>query len=85
MASRSRAYTRPGADPEGRFRPAPSPELIERAEQLQRALAPARPSETVKSEAWYGTSRSNEKVFLPGVWIGLTVGFVAFLLLLRVM
>ena len=77
MASRSRAYTRPGADPEGRFRPAPSPELVERAAELQRALAPVDPSATVKSEAWYGNTRANEKVFLPGVWIGILTAVFA--------
>ncbi|MFJ9824918.1 hypothetical protein ACIRSU_11135 [Streptomyces sp. NPDC101160] len=37
-----------------------------------------RPSETVKSDAWWGSFREDEKVFLPGVWIG--IGLAVFIL-----
>ncbi|MET9436911.1 hypothetical protein [Streptomyces sp. NPDC006551] len=69
MASRSRKYTRPGADPEGRFRPVATPEQKERAEELVKALAPVQPSAVVRSAAWYGTSREDAKLNLPGFWI----------------
>jgi len=77
MASRSRAHTRPGADPEGRFRPAPTPALVERGAQLQRALAPVKPSEVVRSNAWHGKQREHERAFLPGVWIGIVAAVIA--------
>ena len=82
MASRSRALTRPGADPEGRFRPAPTPALVERGAQLQQALAPVQPSAVVRSDAWYGKQREHERTFLPGVWIGIAVTVVVALLIL---
>lgn len=85
MASRSRAYTRPGADPAGRFRPAATPEQAERAAQLARALAPARPSEMVRSEAWYARSRERERFPQAHVWASLIIGFVAVIGLLRIM
>ncbi|MFD3334954.1 hypothetical protein ACFWV1_20225 [Streptomyces sp. NPDC058700] len=85
MASKSRAYTRPGADPTGRFRPVATPEQVAKAEQLTRALAPARPSEMVRSEAWYARSRERERAPLAHVWAGLIVGFVAVISLLRFM
>jgi hypothetical protein len=83
MASKSRAYTRPGADPTGRFRPVVTPEQAAQAEQLTRALAPARPSEMVRSEAWYAGSREREREPLAHVWAGLTIGFAVVVSLLR--
>jgi hypothetical protein len=85
MASRSRAYTRPGADSAGRFRPAATPEQAAKAEQLARALAPARPSETVRSEAWYAGARERERFPQAHVWAGLIIGFVTVISLLRIM
>ncbi|MFD5107157.1 hypothetical protein [Streptomyces cinereoruber] len=84
MASRSRAYTRPGADPTGRFRPAVTPEQAARAERLARELAPPAPSKTVRSEAWYAGARERERFPQAHVWAGLIVGFVAVVSLLRV-
>lgn len=77
MASKSRAYTRPGADPEGRLRPAPTPAQQRRAEELQRALAPVQPSAVVRSDAWYGGQKKAQSVFLPGVWIGIIAAVFA--------
>lgn len=77
MASKSRAYTRPGADPEGRFRPVPTPAQQRSAADLQRALAPVQPSTVVRSDAWYGDQKRAQSAFLPGVWIGLVVAVIA--------
>ncbi|MFD6250537.1 hypothetical protein [Streptomyces roseolus] len=82
MASKSRAYTRPGADPEGRFRPVPTPAQQRSAEDLQRALAPVQPSAVVRSEAWYGDQKKAQAAFLPGVWIGIVAAVVAVTIIL---
>lgn len=82
MASKSRAYTRPGADPEGRFRPVPTPAQQRSAEDLQRALAPVQPSAVVRSDAWYGDQKKAQSAFLPGVWIGIVAAVVAVTIIL---
>ncbi|MGW6570063.1 hypothetical protein [Streptomyces sp. NPDC054975] len=42
---------------------------MQRAEEIQRALAPVPPSRVVRSDAWYGSSRQDAKVNLPFRWM----------------
>lgn len=70
MASRSRAYTRPGADPEGRFRPAMTPTERERAEELLKQLTfvpSAKPVVHVKLPPVFGVREAAPWLGLMGI------------------
>ncbi|OEJ61061.1 hypothetical protein BGM19_26665 [Streptomyces agglomeratus] len=76
MASRSRTYTRPGADPEGRFRPIPTPAEDERAQFFLRTLQQNKPSEKYRPpETYAGIHRQNRFPLAP-FWIAFFRSFV---------
>jgi hypothetical protein len=77
MGSRSRPYTR--NDPGRRFQPVPTAADKAAADELRRALAPATPSDTVRSEAWYGSMRQQERFPQAMVWIGLFAAWLIFM------
>jgi hypothetical protein len=67
VASRSRKYTRPGADPEARFRPVTTPEQQARADEILEALRPPQPNYRL-SEYDRQKIRENNKANLPLFW-----------------
>ncbi|OEJ41214.1 hypothetical protein AR457_10140 [Streptomyces agglomeratus] len=76
MASRSRAYTCPGADPEGRFRPIPTPEEVERAQLFLRTLQQTKPSEKYRPPETYAEMHRQNRFPLAPFWIAYFIVFV---------